>query len=329
MDKELTVKVQIKWERFVLRMRERRSWHDCGLRLWLLRRPSLRFVPFPYPSVANAHQWKLQAEGMVANGCLIRRHLQRAIAPMASAEHLKEMHWFRDRVGWQLAFLEDPVLQGMMAARVQKGVRSQIRQAAIKEAQQEAAEAEKKGEKVMAMRELIGPRGGLPTLRKDVLRLAALLHVKVGEKESVEAIKQRLKPIVNSMLEDIKKAPPSKASSSAEPMMQAPTVLPVASRSSESAPTPKSWEEVRSPTVNEGIGNLFLLQVKDMLYQQEERYQTMYNQVLHHMMQMVPNPTPLPEDELMTDATQLQHLQALQQSVSQANLQGQIPQEEL
>ena len=38
--------------------RSRALWHVHGMLLWLLQRPALRYVPFPYPSVGTVSQWK-------------------------------------------------------------------------------------------------------------------------------------------------------------------------------------------------------------------------------------------------------------------------------
>ena len=139
---------------------------------------------------------------------------------MASAEHLKENV---PRSSWS----EDGFPRGSNSSRHvgREGAKGDPipHSSAVKEAQLAVAEAEKKGEKVAVMRKLIGPRAGLPTLRKDVLRLAALLHVEVCEKESVDQIKQKLRPIVNLLMGDIKKAPPSKAESPAIPKAQMPS----------------------------------------------------------------------------------------------------------
>lgn len=69
----------VKWSRFVSRLRSRALWHVHGVLLWLLQRPALRYVPFPYPSVGTVSQWKMQAEQMVSLRCLPQRHVDRAL----------------------------------------------------------------------------------------------------------------------------------------------------------------------------------------------------------------------------------------------------------
>ena len=48
---------------------------------------------------------------------------------LCTAQNLQECSQFRNRVGWSLAFLEAPILDGMLAARYMKGQASKIRQA--------------------------------------------------------------------------------------------------------------------------------------------------------------------------------------------------------
>lgn len=50
------------------------------------------------------------------------------------------------------------------------------------------------------MKELIGPRGGLPSLKADLVKLATLLHVPVLEKDRVEDLKKKLTPAVALMM---------------------------------------------------------------------------------------------------------------------------------
>ena len=40
-----------RWRRFVLRLVDRVIWHWHGLLLWLVQRPFLRYLPYPYPAV--------------------------------------------------------------------------------------------------------------------------------------------------------------------------------------------------------------------------------------------------------------------------------------
>lgn len=66
-----------RWRRFVLRLVDRVIWHWHGLLLWLVQRPSLRYLPYPYPAVATVKDWLLQAEAMTHGSALSSRHLLR------------------------------------------------------------------------------------------------------------------------------------------------------------------------------------------------------------------------------------------------------------
>ena len=107
--------------------------------------------------------------------------------------------------GWHLsskhlAFLEDPLLAVMLAAKGVRGISSRVKAQAQIEAKENAKKLEAEGKQLEAARALLGPRGGLPTLRRDLLQLAALVHVEVGEKDTVEMIKQKIRPVVQSIM---------------------------------------------------------------------------------------------------------------------------------
>ena len=89
------------------------------------------------------------------------------------------------------AFVEDPILLGMLAVRRGPPTTARIRNQ-VAEAQAQAALEE---DKLKAARALLGPRHGLPTLRADLLRLAALLHVVVEDKDTVDKLKTKLRPL--------------------------------------------------------------------------------------------------------------------------------------
>ena len=119
----------------MLRQATRAVWHIQGMLLWLLQRPYLRYAPFPYPSVQSPEQWRLQSEQMISNRSLAHRHAIRAKQCNAyTAKNLQEAGWLRNRLGLSMAFLEDPMLTGMLAARSNKGSASRLRKAAIEEA---------------------------------------------------------------------------------------------------------------------------------------------------------------------------------------------------
>lgn len=52
------------------------------------------------------------------------------------------------------------------------------------------------GSKEQAMRQLIGPKGGLPTLKGDLLKLGALLNLDFRDTMKGEEIKELIKPMM-------------------------------------------------------------------------------------------------------------------------------------
>ncbi|CAJ1376426.1 unnamed protein product [Effrenium voratum] len=191
----------VKWSRFVSRLRSRALWHVHGMLLWLLQRPALRYVPFPYPSVGTVSQWKMQAEQMVSLRCLPQRHVDRALRHGSfTMKNLADATWLRNRLGIKHSFMENPLLEGMLAARASKGLASKMKREAMAEAQKQADLEIAEGKQEEAARALLGPRGGLPSLRADLLRLAALLRVPIPEKATVEQIKQACRPMVGALM---------------------------------------------------------------------------------------------------------------------------------
>ncbi|CAE7641422.1 RE2 [Symbiodinium sp. CCMP2456] len=128
-----------RWGRMLQRLRARAQWHIGGVLLWLLQRPSLRYVPLPFPSVSTVAAWKLQAENMVQRRALAPRHYDRAL-PLLTASRLVEASWLRDRLGLRLAFLEDPLVDGMLAARSSTSRSKSLKAAVLRDQQEEAKE---------------------------------------------------------------------------------------------------------------------------------------------------------------------------------------------
>ena len=186
-----------RWSRMLMRLQRRALWHAHGVLLWLLRRPFLRFLPVPYPSVTRVDQWILQAEQMVASHVWPKRWIAKSKSAGGFVmNNLSELAGFRSRLGMKLSFLEDPLLQGMLAARHLKGAQNAMKRAVMEDAKKQAAEEAAAGRTKEAIRTLIGPRGGLPSLKSDLLRLAALLQIQVTEKMTVEELKTLCKPII-------------------------------------------------------------------------------------------------------------------------------------
>ncbi|CAE7525014.1 tenm3 [Symbiodinium sp. CCMP2592] len=210
-----------KWRRMVVRLRERLAWHWQGLLLWLVRMPQLRFAPFPWKSVTGPKEWQEQSEGMVRRGAWPRRWYTRAVENRVfSGVNLGHSVSLRNKCGLAFAFLEDEiVLEGLRALKAPKGVRSRLQRMQLEEAKK--AQSEVKEVREERMRALLGPRGGLPRLRAELLELAVLLRVDIEEKDTVETIRKKVTPVARAIALP---PPPSQASSSSEvPRPKAPS----------------------------------------------------------------------------------------------------------
>lgn len=266
-----------KWRRFVLRLWDRQQWHFRGLVLWLCARSFLRYLPFPYPSISSVDQWELQAQSMVNHRTLISSHLQAAIRDGAfTASNLIEMSRFRDRCGWKLAFLEDSLLSGFLAIKANKGQKDNLKAQAFAEAKVQAQKVAASGQREEAARALIGPRGGLPSLRSDLIKLAALLQVDVEPRDTVPVIQKKIRPMV-----DVLKNKGTKASSSKEP--PAATALdlmttPMPKRAAAPGASTRSSPSTPSVTLEQVDQR-----IQDLLSQQEQRFQAMLLPVLQHV----------------------------------------------
>ena len=114
---------------------------------------------------------------------------------------LGERVHLRNRLGLQVAFCEDPLLEGMLEGVAMKGMTKGLKKAAQAEALEAAKQAGSTEKREQEARTLIGPKGGLPTLRRDLLKLAALLRVDIAERDTVDTIKEKVKPMVNLLKE--------------------------------------------------------------------------------------------------------------------------------
>lgn len=271
-----------------LRLVDRARWHIHGLLLWLLQRPSLRYAPFPYPTVQTVSQWELQAEQMGASGALSRNHASRARQAHAyNATNLEKLTWLRNRVGLQLAFLEDGLLTGMLAARAQRGTAQTLRRAAIAEAHREANRLAEQGQTETAIRQLIGPRGGLPHLKQDLLKLAALLHVEVPEKATIEDIKKLCRPMLKELASPVQPSAKSKSNKlQAEKVSSSVGDGPVSK-------TPPAELPHRSQVPQEGQNpGVTAQEVSELIRAQDQRFQSMLSQVMQHLVNVQANPMP-------------------------------------
>lgn len=236
-------------------------------------------------------QWQLQAQNMVANGALPKAHFQRAQTLQSfTAANLKECMWLRDRLGWQTSFVEDPMLQGMLAARSSKGIASKIRQEAVSEARAAADKAKKEGKQADAVRELIGPRGGLPSLKSDLQKLASLVQVEYNEKTTVEQLKAAIRPVVKLIAS---KDPPSAKSSSASSHQEPPKGLTTASTRAPETPALAAPSTPGMTAASSPMPGVKLQDIHDLLAQQDQKFQSMLTQVMGHMMSLQGNQVPV------------------------------------
>lgn len=205
-----------RWQRMLARIWARARWHWWGLLLWLARSPQLRFLPWPLPAATSLRRWKEDALEMVQRGTFPVRWLQKAVTLKAfTATNMALMTQIRNRMGLEFCFMEDDMLiLGMRATRVPKGVRKKLTQSAVEEAQNTVPEDREK-----AARQMIGPRGGLPTLKQDLIRLAVLVHVPVLENDTVDKLKAKLMPVCKALAakKPAKEAQEPAASSTAAP----------------------------------------------------------------------------------------------------------------
>lgn len=285
--------------RMCLRLLERNVWHFVGVLLWLLQRPSLRYVPLPYSNTRSVEEWKEQAEAMVRGGALPRRHFRLAVMgrKFEDVGLLKDAGYLRDRLGIKLAFMEDPMLPGMLAARYTKGVKAAIQNQLVDRLRREAEEQRAKGKELESARSLLGPKGGLPTLKADLLRLAVLLHVEVQTGDTVDKLKAKLRPTVEALkvLPQPATRGTAAASSSAAPppITTARAELPGGAgevrEDSPERPAPRALPDVRTAgpmAMDPQREEALLQQMQTMIEARDQRMEGMLAQAMQHMMTM-------------------------------------------
>ena len=179
-----------------------------------------------------------------------QRHHERAVITNAfTAANLAECIWLRNRVGIKVAFMEDPILDGMLAAKASKGTAQAVRREAYAEAQKQAQILAAQDRLQEAARELLGPKGGLPTLKKDLIKLAAFLEQPVDEKATVDQLKSVLRPLVTDMF----KGSPKKSTSSSSSQAVVPQAK-VTPTSPQRPPPVAVQSQGLLPTMSQGLG---------------------------------------------------------------------------
>ena len=65
----------MRWRRLVVRMERRLDWAKRGVMLVLVKRPDLRWLPYPYPFISSPAACRSQAESMTQSGAWPRKWL--------------------------------------------------------------------------------------------------------------------------------------------------------------------------------------------------------------------------------------------------------------
>ncbi|CAE7503333.1 RE2, partial [Symbiodinium sp. CCMP2456] len=181
---------------------------------------------------------------------------------------------------------------------------------------EEAATLAQEADRLQVARALVGPKGGMPTLKGDLVKLAALLHTPVGDKDTIKDIRNKLRPIVNDLCNKVPMPSTTSSASSAEhfvlisPPTSAVEVRPSTltsfgsmspGPSAPSARTPTTTTPAADPnTLNASTLNAHLMQVMDQRFQElGVRHEAMFAQVLQHVMQLRMNPQPEAPDQDM------------------------------
>ena len=110
---------------------------------------------------------------------------------------LKDCVYLRSLMGLKLAFLEDATLSKAIAALTSKP-RKQLQEAVVVETQRLLQLTQE--EKSMQLRALLGPKGGLPRLKDEILKVAALLNITTSGDDTVEVLKSQISPMVKELL---------------------------------------------------------------------------------------------------------------------------------
>jgi len=213
--------------------------------------------------VGTLKDWGSQMSQMLEAGAITKRCVQKVKSDkLMTSEALRDCCWLRDRLGLRVAFMEDPILPGLMAARGAKGLATKIKEAASREEKEKAKQLREKGQHLQAVRELIGPRGGLPHLRGDLIKLAALLQINMPDKSTIDELKTKIKPVVQTLMES--SAKPESGSSSSH---QIPKPVPKA----KSPPKPLPVQEADLQRVRQEVQK----DMQKMLQDQSNRFQEM------------------------------------------------------
>lgn len=96
-----------------------------------------------------------------------------------------------------MSFLEDDIALKGLEMMVQKNAKKKIQQAAVNETLELLKMSKEK--QALQLRSLLGPRGGLPRLKNELMQVAVLLHVEVNPDDTVDTLRLKLKEPVLSL----------------------------------------------------------------------------------------------------------------------------------
>ncbi len=109
---------------------------------------------------------------------------------------LKEAIALRSKLGLRMSFLEDNTVLLFGIEALRKKPRARLQAALVEETQRLLKLSDEDQERRLLT--LMGPRGGLPWLKSELIELATLLHT-VDPGDTVEVIKMKVKPTVESL----------------------------------------------------------------------------------------------------------------------------------
>lgn len=238
------------WTRMVLRMKLRAQWSYKGVLLWMIQRPELRWVPFPLPQVVDVESWKKQCAQMVMRRSWPKSWSRKAMQNQKfTLQNLKDAAHLRGRLGMRMSFLEDNLIMEAHMTLKQKP-KKMIEKALLAERRKLINMTETARQK--RVEELVGPRGGLPRVKGELQELCVLLSIEVANDDTVEKLKEKLRPMMDTLKGNKMVAPalPEKAekakAKATKAAAAAPKALPAGATSSQG---PKTEGQFFQPAV--------------------------------------------------------------------------------
>ena len=82
------------------------------------------------------------------------------------------------------------------------GQQQRLKMEAIQEMKAKVQKEVQEEDRTQLARQLMGPRGGLPTLKDDLVLLAHLIYVEVEPKDTVAILQAKVRPVVATLKEN-------------------------------------------------------------------------------------------------------------------------------